>query len=95
MKRFNFLICYDIADKKRLVKVAKSLEKEAIRIQNSVFYYMDGSKDDIKKIVSTLEEIIDSQADDIRIYKVDKDSSLHLKSGVNLKQPNILRGDEL
>lgn len=93
MKRFNFLICYDIADKKRLVKVAKSLEKEAIRIQNSIFYYMNGSKEDIKKIVSILEEIIDSNDDDIRIYKVDKYSSLHLKSGVNLKQPNILRGD--
>ena len=94
MKRFNFLICYDIANKKRLSKVAKSLEKEAIRIQNSLFYYMDGSLDDIKEIVKTLEEIIDLQEDDIRIYKVDKYSSIHLKSGVNLQKPNLIVGDK-
>lgn len=90
MKKFNFLICYDIADAKRLSKVAKSLEKEAIRIQKSIFYYMQATKEDIKEMVSTLELIICKDEDDIRIYKVDIYSSLHLKSAINLKKPNII-----
>ena len=40
MKRFDFLVCYDIADAKRLRKVAKLLEKEAIRIQKSQFFML-------------------------------------------------------
>jgi len=90
MKKFNFLICYDISDKKRLVKVAKSLEKIAIRIQNSVFYYMDCSIDNIKDIVSTLENIINIEEDDIRIYKVDKYGSINLKSAINLKKDILI-----
>ena len=85
MKRYNTLICYDIADKRRLNKVAKSLEKVSIRIQKSIFYYMEASVYDIKDIVKTLEKIIDKDEDDVRIYKVDKNSSLNLKSGIDLK----------
>jgi len=91
MKKFNFLICYDIADKKRLSKVAKTLEKVSIRIQKSIFYYMDSSQDDIKATMKKLEEIINQEEDDIRIYKVDKNSSINLNSAINLKKPNIIR----
>ncbi|MEA1892885.1 MAG: CRISPR-associated endonuclease Cas2 [Campylobacterota bacterium] len=90
MKKFNFLICYDISDVKRLSKVAKSLEKEAIRIQKSIFYYMDASKEDIEKIVKILESIISTDEDDIRIYKIDIYGSLNINSAINLKKPNII-----
>jgi len=90
MKTFNFLICYDIAERKRLSKVAKYLEKEAIRIQKSIFYYKDASKKDIKETVKRLESIISQDEDDIRIYKIDIHSSLHMKSAINLKKPNVL-----
>ncbi len=90
MKKFNFLICYDISDSKRLAKVARNLEKVAIRIQKSIFYYMDGSVDDIKKISKILEESIDPEFDDVRIYKVDKYNSINLRSAIDLKQPNII-----
>ena len=40
MKKFNFLICYDISDEKRLAKVAKELEKVSIRIQKSIFFFL-------------------------------------------------------
>jgi len=90
MKKFNFLICYDIAEKKRLSKVAKHLEKESIRIQKSIFYYMNASKKDIEETVQKLESIISKDEDDVRIYKIDIESSLHLKSAVNLKKPNII-----
>ncbi len=90
MKKFDFLVCYDIADAKRLSKVAKTLEKEAIRIQKSIFYYLDGSVDEIEELVKTLEQIIDADSDDIRIYRVDKHGSFHLRSGIDLKQPNTI-----
>lgn len=91
MKKFNILICYDIADNKRLVKVAKNLEKVAIRIQKSIFYHSDSTSHDIQNIVTILEDIIDDEVDDVRIYKVDKYSSLNLKSAVNLIRPNIIK----
>jgi len=90
MKKFNALICYDIADPKRLAKVARSLEKIAIRIQKSIFYYMEASTDDIKNIVRILENIIDDEKDDIRIYKVDKNSSINLNGAIDLKKPNLI-----
>ncbi len=92
MKRYNALICYDIADPKRLAKIARNLERVSIRIQKSIFYYMDASSEDIKNIVEIIEEIIDKENDDVRIYKVDKNSSINLESGINLKNPNIIKG---
>jgi len=91
MKKFNALICYDIADKKRLAKIARNLEKVSIRIQKSLFYYMDATVDDIKMITMIIENIIDDNEDDVRIYKIDKNSSINLQQGINLKKPNIIR----
>jgi len=92
MKRFDFLICYDIANTKRLAHIAKYLEKHTIRIQKSIFYGTDMSKQDIEKLILYLDDMINEHQDDIRIYKVDKNSSLHLKQAVDLKQPNLLVG---
>ena len=91
MKKFNALICYDISNPKRLAKIARNLEKVSIRIQKSIFYYVDARAEDIKNIVKILEEIIDKNEDDVRIYKVDKNSSINLKKGINLRKPNIIR----
>ncbi len=90
MKRFNFLLCYDISDPKRLQKIAKLLESFAIRIQYSLYYCKDSSAEEMKELVKKLNELIDQKEDDIRIYQVDKNKSLNLKSAVDLKQPNIL-----
>lgn len=92
MKRFDFLVCYDIADTKRLRRVAKCLESVAMRIQKSIFYYMGASAGDITSLVKILNEIIDKKEDDIRIYKIDIHSSINLKSAINLKKPNIIGG---
>ena len=90
MKKFNFLVCYDIADVKRLRKIAKILEALAMRIQKSIFYYMDATSEDIKKLVKILNETIDHKEDDIRIYKIDIYSSINLESAINLKKPHII-----
>ncbi|MDQ7060891.1 MAG: CRISPR-associated endonuclease Cas2 [Sulfurimonas sp.] len=92
MKKFNFLICYDIADPKRLSKIAKALEKVAIRIQKSLFFYTLASQEDIVEITQTLDAILNQEEDDIRIYKVDKLSSINLNCGINLRIPNLIQG---
>ena len=91
MKKLNFLICYDIADTKRLAKIAKNLEKVSIRIQKSIFYYMGATAKDIEQIVSIIEDIINKDEDDVRVYKVDKNLSINLKHGIDLKKPNIIK----
>jgi CRISPR-associated endonuclease Cas2 len=80
----SFVIAYDIKDDKRLRKIAKFMEKEAIRIQLSVFFLREATKDDILKIVKKSKEIMENE-DDFRIYKVDMKYSLIFDSNEELK----------
>jgi len=80
----SFVIAYDIKDDKRLRKIAKFMEKEAIRIQLSVFFLREATKDDILKIVKKSKEIMEDE-DDFRIYKVDMKYSLIFDSNEELK----------
>ena len=89
MKIYNFLICYDISDDKRLKKVAKILEQNAIRIQKSIFFYQVGLNSELKNIIKSINENI-SKDDDVRIYKIDINNSLSINSAINLKKPNII-----
>ena len=70
MKRADYLICYDISDKKRLRKLAKELGEAAMRIQHSVFYMPSASQEDLFAIMDIIDEIIDPLDDDVRIYTV-------------------------
>ena len=89
MKIYNFLICYDISDDKRLKKVAKILEQNAIRIQKSIFFYHFGLNNELKTIIKSINDII-TDDDDVRIYKIDINNSLSINSAINLKKPNII-----
>jgi len=89
MKRFDFIIGYDIASVKRLPKVARLLEKVALRIQYSLFLYADVSKEELEVLVGKMLELIDEKEDDVRIYQVSTKRSLHLMSGVDLVNPTI------
>jgi len=89
MKTSNFIIAYDISSLKRLRKMAKLLESVAIRIQFSIFLYSNATKDELKNLISKIMEIIDVNSDDVRIYKIDTERSIHLKSGTDLKNPTI------
>ena len=61
------LICYDIADPRRLAKVYRRLTAVAMPLQFSVFvaYFRPA---DIPALLAELEELIDPKADDVRIY---------------------------
>lgn len=95
MKKFDFLIGYDISCPKRLRHLAKLLELEAIRIQFSLFLYPKQGQKDLTILVEKIVEIIDESEDDVRIYRIDIVRSIHLMSAVNLRYPKIFMGVEL
>ena len=88
-KTYYFLICYDISDNKRLRNIAKLLEQDAVRIQKSVFFYIQSIPNEMKFLVSKINDII-THEDDVRIYKIDINSSLQLNNAINLKKPFII-----
>jgi len=86
------LIGYDISSPKRLRKLAKLLDSEAIRIQFSLFLYPQQDKKSLKILIDKIVKIIDQSEDDVRVYRIDIGRSIHLKSGVDLKYPKVYIG---
>lgn len=62
-----YLIAYDIADPRRLARVARAVSRAALRIQYSV-YIGQLAPAALRKLVAELDAIIDPRADDLRIY---------------------------
>lgn len=89
MKKSDYLICYDIADPKRLAKLSRFLEKRAFRIQYSVFFAPKKSKEEIYQLAQQITEFIDSQKDDVRIYKI-KDYGIILGKAYDLSEIFII-----
>jgi len=90
MKTFDYLVCYDISSPKRLAKVAKTLESVASRIQKSIFLYDKVGQGELELLTEKLQNIIDEEADDIRIYKIDVIKSYQCCSGIDLANPYLL-----
>ncbi|RMH50801.1 MAG: CRISPR-associated endonuclease Cas2 [Zetaproteobacteria bacterium] len=66
-RRIPCLICYDIADPKRLARLHRKLAREAVMVQYSV-YYCELTAAAIERIKEMIAGIIDPGADDVRIY---------------------------
>jgi len=65
--RSNYLVCYDIADPKRLGRVFRLLKGIGIHLQYSVFY-CSLTRPQLFELKERLQERIDNREDDIRIY---------------------------
>ena len=63
------VISYDVSDDKRLRKVAKYLESNSVRVQNSVFE-LDMEYKKAKKIFDGLKELIDKDRDKCFLFSV-------------------------
>ncbi len=61
------IVCYDIADPRRLAKVHRCLVKRAVPLQYSVFLLFV-AKDGLVEILGEIERLIDRRADDVRAY---------------------------
>jgi len=88
-----WLICYDIADPRRLGRVARYLEKHGIRLQYSVFV-VKAAQADIDNISSHLAKIIDPRYDDIRFYPL-ANNSRGVFIGDQAVAPDFLPHDQL
>ncbi len=86
MKRYNFVIAYDISDPKKLQKIAKIIEKRALRIQYSIYVYFDATQKDITSLLKEVTKIYDEKKDDIRVYKI-KNVGLHFGAAIDLNNP--------
>lgn len=65
----HYLVCYDIADPKRLAKVHRRAVSHAAFVQYSI-YYLKGSQDDLENMLTDIREVINESLDDVRAYSV-------------------------
>jgi CRISPR-associated protein Cas2 len=73
-KQMLTLIAYDIADPKRLAKIARVCEDYGVRVQYSVFEcHLD--IDDFNRLWLKLLELIDEDQDRLVAYKIDARSA--------------------
>jgi len=71
MKRRVYLAAYDIADGRRLRRVARCLTKVGIRLQYSLFYLPLTVVERVG-LLAELEALIDPSEDDVRLYPLPK-----------------------
>lgn len=64
-----WLVAYDIADPYRLCRIHRHLTRAAIPLQYSLFV-LTASRKKLDRLRDELEGLIDSRADDVRIYLV-------------------------
>ena len=88
MQRANFLITYDISDEKRLAKIARAMEREAFRIQRSIYLYPDATINEMVPLLKKVVSLMHEQKDDLRVYKIKK-GSVALQSGIDLNNPYV------
>lgn len=69
-----YFISYDVANPKRLVKVAKVLENYGIRIQYS-FFECEMDQMQLEELKNKLLSILKKKKDSLRIYPICKDCS--------------------
>ncbi len=65
----KIIACYDIADNKRLNKVAKILKDYGYRVQYSVFE-LEVEDYILNKLIKRIEKVIDTEVDSVRYYKL-------------------------
>lgn len=65
----HYLICYDIANPKRLGRIHRRAVKHAIFVQYSV-YYLQGDKAKLQALLNEIDEELNPTEDDVRAYTI-------------------------
>lgn len=65
----RYLYCYDIADSRRLTKVARLLEEKGIRVQKS-FFICDFESDDARTLLNNIQAQLKLEFDSIFLYPI-------------------------
>jgi len=82
----HFLICYDIANPKRLGKVHRRAVAHASFVQYSI-YYLQGDQKMLDAMLADIKAVIDETQDDVRAYSIEP-----LKEAIQLGQSCIPDG---
>lgn len=69
----RYLLCYDIADPKRLARVHRRVKQDGLALQYSVFD-VHLAQAPLRHLVADLRGLIDPRADDVRIYGLKTDA---------------------
>ena len=67
--RKNWLVAYDIRDKRRLARVHRFLRSEGTSLQYSVFA-VEATDKELQRLLFELRQRIDGRQDDVRAYHV-------------------------
>ena len=89
------LLVYDIDQSdggKRLRRVAKECEQYGIRVQHSVFE-LDIHEADLTRLESQVLQIIDSEKDSVRVYRIGKITDRQIKILGHREQVEIGKDD--
>ena len=62
-----WLVCYDIADPRRLGRVHRELSRNAVPLQYSVFFAVSHRRN-VARILERVADKIDCKSDDLRAY---------------------------
>ncbi|GAB5046958.1 CRISPR-associated endonuclease Cas2 [Thermodesulfovibrio sp. TK110] len=68
-----YLVCYDIADEKRLARIYRFMKGKGLHLQYSVFYCVL-TPQQLKSLKNEIRKLINPRYDDVRIYPLSKDS---------------------
>lgn len=71
----RWLIAYDIKNPKRLAKVGRYINKEAVRMQYSI-YVLAGTRRKMDEVSAELEKLINPKEDDVRVYPMGENTRL-------------------
>ena len=88
--KYFVIIAYDITDNKRRNKFVKFLERYSFRVQKSVFegYF---TKNNFKKLKSSVPKYIDETEDNVRIYRVIGNGNVNSYGiGINLEDEEVI-----
>lgn len=70
--KYQFLICYDIRESRRLRKLQRLLRRHCLKLQASVYLFKGDSKAG-ESLMQQIRQRIDRRQDDVRVYQL----SLH------------------
>ena len=73
--RANYLVCYDVADKRRLGRVYCHMKGCGLHLQFSVFL-CSLTWPEFRELKTGLAKLIDEANDDVRIYPLPKDGAI-------------------
>lgn len=63
------LLCYDIRDPRRLVRVYQRARRFGVALQYSVFY-LELTQSRLNDLLEQLRSVIDESCDDVRVYRI-------------------------